>query len=146
MLAVDMEPAHRLVHGLGVELGRQVGRRTGQGDDVCRLHADRLDGTMNGRLVQPEVAQVQLLIALAVGRQDRGRPAAPYADLEQIPGNPGLLVEQGAPDAIGLEHEPARNCVDFLPTEHSILACGALLTAPLRGRKPGPLASFPTVM
>ena len=118
VLAVDMEPAHRLVHGLQVELGRQVGRRPRQRHDVGRLHADRADGAMHRLLVEPEVAQIELLATLAIGGEHRRRAAAPHADLEQVARDPGLLVEQGAPDAVGLEHEPARNGVDLFPTEH----------------------------
>jgi len=118
VLAVDVEPPDRLVHRLQVELGGKVRGRAGEGHDVRGLGTDRLDRAADGRLIQPQIAQVELLVALAIGGEDGGRTAPPDADLEQIARNIGLLVEQGAPDAIGLEHEPARNRVDFLPTEH----------------------------
>ena len=100
------------------------------GTMLAGLRTDRLGSLRGRRLVEP------------AGRRDRAsrRPCGSWpgptpsgrARRRSRTGrraSPGLLVERGAPDAVGLEHEPARNGVDFFPTQHPSPSC-ALLTAP----------------
>ena len=60
------------------------------------------NAVLEGLVVDPEVAEMEGLVVAAVGRQHRGRAAAPYADLEQVAADvPGLLeVEQASPQGI----------------------------------------------
>ena len=140
VFAVDVHPAHGLVHRLEIEAARQSARWTRQRDHVLRAGVDRGEGRSDRGLVEFEIAEIELLVRLAVRGEERRRAALPDADFEHVALRRHLVVEQAAPQRIGMEAEPARNGVDLFPTQHGRLHIAALLTVLLRRRKPSHLA------
>ena len=74
-----------------------------------------------GGLVEFEIAEIEFFLGRGIARQHGGRAAFPDADFEQVARRAGLEVEEGAPQGIGVETEPARNGVDLLPSQHRTL-------------------------
>src|SRR5204863_5510641 len=139
-LAVDVHPAHGLMQGAQIEPARQLAGWRRNRDHPGTRRADRVENSPQRLAVDLEVAEIEGFAVAAVGGQDRGRAAAPDADLEQIAAHVlGLLeVEQAPPQGIRMEAEPARDRLDLFPTQHHGLANSAVLTLQGLPACPGP--------